>query len=157
MLTGTTAPDTLTGTSGGDLITGLRGADRLAGGAGNDTFRYLSLADSRLSSPDRIVDFAIGGDRLDAPRAVSAAGLRELGSVAALSQIEIEKILGASNSDLGVAVFGGYSAAVFALSGGPQVRTFVAINDATPGFDANADALIEITGFKGSLANLAIV
>lgn len=36
-------------------------------------------------------------------------------------------------------------------------RSFLAINDSTAGFSAATDALIEITGFSGSLTNLAIV
>jgi len=43
----------------------------------------------------------------------------------------------------------------FADTAGP--RTFLAINDATAGFSATNDAIVEITGFSGSLANLALI
>ena len=36
-------------------------------------------------------------------------------------------------------------------------RTFLALNDATAGFSATTDGILEITGYSGSLANLAVV
>ncbi|MDZ8241395.1 MAG: bluetail domain-containing putative surface protein [Nostoc sp. ChiQUE01a] len=35
-------------------------------------------------------------------------------------------------------------------------RTFVALNNDTAGFQSTSDAVIEITGFSGSLTSLAI-
>ncbi len=35
-------------------------------------------------------------------------------------------------------------------------RTFIAMNDARDGFQGESDSLIEITGFSGNLADLAI-
>jgi len=36
-------------------------------------------------------------------------------------------------------------------------RTFLALNDGLAGFQEAADAVIEITGYSGSLADLAIL
>jgi Ca2+-binding RTX toxin-like protein len=147
---GTAKADTLRGTIGDDLITGLGGADRLTGGAGKDTFRYNSLSDSRLAAYDRITDFAIGTDRIDAPRAVTARNLRQLGRVSALTQDGIGAVLTRTT-------FRANRAATFTLGTGERTRTFLALNDNRAGFSSAGDGLIEITGFKGSLANLAII
>ena len=139
------------------MITGLGGADRLTGLGGKDTIKYRALSDSRLSAYDRITDFAIGTDIFDAPRAVSSTNIKQLGRVSALTQAGIEKVLGKSNSSLGKQVFASHRAATFTFGTGGSVRTFLGVNDATAGFDQRFDALVEITGYSGSLANLAIV
>jgi hypothetical protein len=157
VLTGKASANTLVGTVGDDLITGLGGADRKKGGAGRDTFQYRALSDSRLSTYDRITDFTIGTDIFDAPRAVSSKNIKQLGRVSALTQAGIEKVLGKSNSSLGKQVFASHRAATFTVGTGRSVRTFLGVNDATAGFIANTDALIEITGFKGNLNNLGII
>jgi hypothetical protein len=36
-------------------------------------------------------------------------------------------------------------------------RTFLALNDSQLGFQAGKDLIVEITGYTGSLSNLAIV
>ena len=36
-------------------------------------------------------------------------------------------------------------------------QTFLALNDKTAGFSSTSDTLIDITGYSGSLSNLAIV
>ncbi len=40
---------------------------------------------------------------------------------------------------------------------GATARPFLALNDSTAGFLATTDAIVEITGYSGSLANLAVV
>jgi serralysin len=150
ILRGTSRADILRGTTGDDLITGLGGADRLTGGAGRDTFRYTNLSESRLAAYDRITDFAIGTDRLDAPRAVTAANVRQLGRVSALTQNGISAVLTR-------ATFQANRAATFTLGTGARTRTFLALNDGIAGFDGTRDGLIEITGFSGNLTNLAII
>lgn len=115
------------------------------------TFRF---ADSRLSSFDRITDLAIGSDGIDGPTAVSATNLRENdGNLAALTEDGIQALLHAGNNT-NVAANG---AATFVLIDGSQTRTFLALNDATAGYQASLDGLIEITGYTGSLANLAVI
>lgn len=154
ILSGLTGNDTLLGEGGDDTLIGGRGADVLTGGGGTDTFRF-ALTDSRLGTPtnpryDRITDFAIGTDRIDGPRAVSAANLRELGTVSALTQAGIAAVLTPTT-------FVRNGAATFSFGTGPSARTFLALNDGTAGYSSTSDGLIEITGFTGSLTNLAVI
>ncbi|MEH1900379.1 bluetail domain-containing putative surface protein [Nostoc sp.] len=48
-------------------------------------------------------------------------------------------------------------AATFTFGTGNNRQTFLALNDNINGFSALTDAVIEITGYKGNLTNLAIV
>ncbi|MBN3909063.1 MAG: VCBS repeat-containing protein [Nostoc sp. NMS1] len=137
--------DTLIGGNGDDLLVGGAGADLLVGGNDADTFRF-ALTDSLLSGFDRIADLQIGTDIIDGPNAVSAANLRKLGAVSALTQAGISAVLTNAN-------FVTNGAATFSFGS----RTFLALNDGTAGFQDTSDGVMEITGFSGSLTNLAIV
>lgn len=53
------------------------------------------------------------------------------------------------SAKLTTTAFTANSAAQFSFG----TRTFVAINDATAGFNANSDAIVEVTGFSGTLSN----
>ena len=136
--------------AGNDTIIGHLGADTLTGGTGVDTYKYDgyydSYKDSLLANYDVITDLAIGTDVIDGRRAVSASQLKELGNVTALTEIAIQQVLTATNFSAG-------GAATFSFGD----RTFLGINDRTAGFSAITDSIIEITGFSGSLTNLAIV
>ncbi|MDB2490387.1 M10 family metallopeptidase C-terminal domain-containing protein [Paracoccus sp. (in: a-proteobacteria)] len=57
--------DRLIGGAGDDWLIGGAGADRLEGGSGRDRFRFDSVSDSRIGSPDFIQDFRPGIDLLD--------------------------------------------------------------------------------------------
>jgi Ca2+-binding RTX toxin-like protein len=153
-LNGGAGNDVLNGGNGNDTLIGGTGADLLTGGAGMDTFR-LALADSLLGDAvtpgyDRITDLVIGTDRIDGPSAVSAANLRELGTVSALTQAGISAVLT-------TATFVRNGAATFSFVDGGATRTFVALNNGTAGFSSTTDAIIEITNYSGSLTNLAVV
>jgi len=143
-LNGGAGGDTLLGGNGNDTLIGGTGADVLTGGNGPDTFRF-ALSDSLLSGFDRITDLKIGTDIIDGPTAVSAADVAELGNVASLTQAGISAVLTGGS-------FGANRAASFSLGS----RTFLALNDGTAGFQEASDAVVEITGFSGSLTNLAI-
>ncbi|MBN3909904.1 MAG: cadherin-like domain-containing protein [Nostoc sp. NMS1] len=154
-LNGGKGNDTLIGGNGNDLLLGGLGNDQLIGGNSGDTltggggvnkFAIFSLAESQLSNFDRITDLQIGTDLIDGPNAVSAANLAELGAVSALTQTAISGVL--TNSS-----FVANRAATFSFGS----RTFLALNNSTAGFQSSSDAVIEITGFSGSLTNLAIV
>ena len=130
------------------------GADLLTGGAGKDTFRF-ALTDSLLGTStnpgyDRITDFVIGTDRIDGPSSVTAANLRELGTVSALTQSGISSVLTSST-------FVRNGAATFSFVDGGATRTFLALNNGTAGYSSTSDGLIEITGFTGVLTNLAVI
>ena len=65
-LTGSRFNDTLTGNLGNNVLSGGLGADVLTGGLGADVFRYQSVQDSGLATPDRITDFrSVQFDRID--------------------------------------------------------------------------------------------
>lgn len=146
-LNGVGGNDTLNGDRGADILVGGTGGDTLNGGVGGDTFRF-ALTDSLLSNFDRIINLklGVGPDKLDGPTAVSAANLKKLSSVTSFDAAGIGALLNTTN-------FVANGAATF-TSG---TRRFVAINDGTAGFQANSDAVIEITGFTGNLDSLAIV
>ena len=149
-LFGGNGSDYLDGGKGADTIIGQAGGDQLKGGANNDTFRYSSLSESRLAAHDRIIDFVIGSDLLDAPQAVPAAKISKLGKVSSLKQDKIAATLTNSN-------FKANQAATFTVGSGAATRTFLALNDNTAGFDHLKDSLIEITGYIGKLTNLSII
>ncbi|MFN9568324.1 MAG: choice-of-anchor L domain-containing protein [Cyanobacteriota bacterium] len=161
-ITGNSAANVLSGAAGNDTLIGGAGADTLSGGAGADvltggsdsvadTFRLTALSDSLLASFDRLTDLVIGSDKIDGPSSVSAANLKEgLGSVSDLSQSAIQAVLTTTS-------FAKSGAATFTLGSGPSARTFLALNDGTAGFLATSDAIVEITGFSGSLSNLAVI
>jgi len=123
-----------------DTLNGGAGKDTLTGGLGADRFDYRNLADSVFNSFDVITDFnANTGNDLflvsTARRAFSNAG-----TVATLDATSIA-------AKLTTATFTANAAAQFSFGS----RTFVAINDATAGFGATTDAIIEVTGLTGTL------
>lgn len=145
-LVGNSRSNALWGAAGNDLLIGGAGSDQLRGGSGRDTFRYRNLGESRLAAMDRIRDLAIGIDQIDAATAVRRTNVRQLGQASALTQQAI-------SATLAPAVFRAQQAATFSVGS----RAFLALNDGTAGFNSRRDALIEITGFTGNLANLAIL
>ncbi|MFN7678038.1 MAG: Calx-beta domain-containing protein, partial [Cyanobacteriota bacterium] len=138
--------DTLTGDGANNTLSGGFGADRLTGSGGADRFDYRILTHSRLGSSflDGITDFngASGGDSFLVPTA--RAGFLNAGPVTALTAAALTAKLTPSS-------FLAHYAATLQLGSGATTRWFVAINNATAGFDANADALIEVTGFSGTI------
>ncbi|RZM76635.1 calcium-binding protein [Leptolyngbya iicbica] len=85
------------------------------------------------------------GDSIFATHAVAAADLPQLGAVTALEEAAIAAVLSAD-------LFTPLGAATFTF----EQRTFLALNDAIAGFQSASDAVVEITGFSGDLANLEI-
>jgi endoglucanase len=143
-------PAYLNGGAGANLLkTGL-GTDWLTGLAGKDLFRVGSLKQSLLAAGDRLTDFSIGVDSLDGPNAVAATEMARLGAVADLSEAGVGSLLTASS-------FQALKAATFSFGSGPTSRTFVALNDGVAGFQASADAVLEISGYAGDLRALTVV
>jgi hypothetical protein len=134
--------NTLTATSAKDVLTGLGGVD---------TFKFASLTSSTLTNFDRITDFSIGTDILDGPTALAAASINKLGTVSALSSTSISTLLTATT-------FLANRAATFSYADPSGVsRSFIALNNATVGYQFSADAIIEITGYIGSLDSLRVI
>ena len=145
------------GTAANDVLSFASGIDVLTGRGGSDSFLLSSLGMALVGTAltpaiDRIIDFQIGIDRIDAPNAIAPGQVRDLKQIQALSTTNISQLLSST-------AFPASSAAVFRQMD-PQIgeRTFLALNDKTAGFDAKTDALIEITGYSGgSLSSIQII
>lgn len=57
--------DVIDGGAGDDILIGDIGSDNLSGGSGNDVFVYSNIDDSMFDSPDKIIDFETGRDKID--------------------------------------------------------------------------------------------
>ena len=141
--TGNAGNNIITGNSANNTLTGGVGKDTLTGGLGVDRFDYRTLADSVFSNFDVITDFSTanhfwGDDRFLVSTARS--GFSNAGTVATLDTNGIA-------AKLTTAAFTANSAAQFSFGS----RSFVALNDATAGFSATTDAIIEVTGLTGTL------
>jgi Ca2+-binding RTX toxin-like protein len=145
LLWGEDGNDKLIGGAGFDVLIGGMGADSLTGGQGIDTFVFFNLTDSLLSSRDRITDLEIGTDSIFSLNVVSTIDVDQLGTVANLGETAIRNLLTTT-------VFEADTAATFTLGS----STFLAINDSVAGFMASTDAVIDITGYSGSLDDLSI-
>jgi len=139
-LNGSAGNDTLNGDAGNDILTGGTGKDTLTGGLGIDRFDYRKLADSLLSNFDVITDFNANASNDLFLLSTARSGFSNVGTVATLDTTGIVARLTTAN-------FAAQFAAQFTFGN----RTFVAINDATAGFSATTDAIIEVTGLTGTL------
>ena len=120
-------------------LTGGLGKDTLTGGLGIDIFDYRNLGDSVFNSFDIITDFkTTDSDKFRVSTAPSV--FNNVETVATLDTAGI-------TAKLTNTTFTANSAAQFSFGS----RTFVAINDATAGFDPTKDAIIEVTGLAGTL------
>ena len=158
-LSGLGGNDIIRGEAGTDILIGGAGGDVLTGGAGNDTFR-LALTDSLLINYDKITDFAIGSDSIDGPTAITAANVKDgvSGSIYGVGSVQSIDVTGISNLLNSSGNFAANGASIFTYNDPTAgLRTFLALNNGTATFSAASDAIIEITGYSGSLANLAIV
>jgi len=154
-LIGGAGNDSLAGGAGNDTLAGGSGIDTLTGGTGFDTFQFAAgdalIAGTTTLSFERITDLSISTDNVDGVNAVTAANLRKLGSVgSSLTSDSIGTLLSAAN-------FTANGAAAFTFGSGAGLRTFVALNDGTAGFQAGNDNIVEITGYTGNLNSLAII
>ncbi|MDB9535241.1 Calx-beta domain-containing protein, partial [Dolichospermum planctonicum CS-1226] len=142
VITGNSANNSLNGGDGNDILTGRVGKDTLTGGLGTDRFDYRTLSDSVFSNFDVITDFNATTDLFLVSN--TPTGFSNAGRVTTLNTAGI-------TARLTAAAFTANSAAQFTFGTGISTRTFVAINDATAGFSATTDAIIEVTGFTGTL------
>ncbi|MFN7850551.1 MAG: bluetail domain-containing putative surface protein, partial [Dolichospermum sp.] len=141
VITGNGANNILNGGAGNDILTGGVGKDTLTGGLEVDRFDYRTLANSALGIFDVILDFnANAGNDLFLVTTARSGFNNVTTPVATLDATGIA-------ARLTTAVFTANSAAQFTFG----TRTFVAINDATAGFSATTDAIIEVTGLTGTL------
>ncbi|MBR8831845.1 MAG: hypothetical protein N5P05_002172 [Chroococcopsis gigantea SAG 12.99] len=137
-LTGSGLNDTLIGSMANNTISGGVGKDSLTGGGGSDRFVYNALADSLLANFDVITDFNGADDFFLV--GTSRTSFNNVGAVTTLNAAGI-------GAKLTSTAFASNSAAQFTFGS----RNFVAINNATAGFSATTDAIVELTGLTGSL------
>ena len=153
---GSAFSDRLIGGNGNDNLVGGTLRDTLTGGAGADIFRFAAgdaLIFGTATSPifESITDLAIGTDAMDGPNALAVANVKQLGDVgASLTSTSIAALLTTSN-------FLTDGASTFTFGSGAGLRTFIALNDATAGYQSSTDNIIEITGYTGTLTDLAII
>ena len=139
-LSGTSGKDTLIGGAKSDVLKGLGGKDLLTGGLGRDRFNYTVLTDSLLANFDVITDFNANASNDLLLVTTARSSFTNAGAVATLDNRGIIAKLNTTN-------FGINAAAQFTFG----TRFFVAINDGRAGFSQTTDAIIEITGLKGTL------
>ena len=141
---GNAANNVITGNDANNTLTGGQGKDTLTGGLGVDRFDYRTLADSVFSNFDVINGFNATNGNDFFLVSTDRNGFSNAGSVTALNIAGIA-------ARLTNAAFAANSAAQFTFGNGANTRTFVAINDATAGFNAATDAIIEVTNLTGTL------
>lgn len=149
-------PDAVTGTISNDdsiaapLVFSTQ-ADILTGTTGTDSFALNRHSDAYWSlTPDRITNLQAGIDTIDSPFSRSVAiNPRQLGMVNTLDVAGIGSLLTTRT-------FAKNGVSTFTFGSGSGLRTFLALNDATAGFNSSRDSVIEITGYAGSLSTLAI-
>ena len=144
-LKGGKGKDILNGGAGHDRLNGGPDADELTGGRGRDRFYNKKLRHSLLKAYDTITDLTIGKDKIKGRYAVAAEDVLQLGAIDDLQPQTIRTVLTQST-------FVAKGAATFTMGD----DTFLALNNKIKGFQAQTDAIIKITGFSGSLAELQI-
>ena len=142
--------NTLIGNSGNNSITGGGGGDTLTGGFGADTFVYGANNESLLVRFDKITDFVIGTDSIDAARDSAPLGASK-GIVTELTAAAISAVL--TTTEFSATT----NAAWFTFGSGSTERTFLALNDGVRGFSSSKDAIIEMTGFSGKMSALTVI
>lgn len=141
--TGNSQANSIIGNSGPNVLDGVGGKDTLTGLEGADVFRVSQLSHSTLQIYDRITDFVIGVDKIQAPRPLVNA-IINAGSVTSLTSSAIGAMLTPS-------ILKAHTGAIFTFGN----QTFVVLNNAKAGFNALQDAVIEITGFQGDILDLS--
>jgi hypothetical protein len=160
-ITGNNGTNTLSGTAFSDTIKSGSGIDTITGGTGADTMIYTSLSDGLVGGStsartfEKITDFSVGQDNFDVTNLPASGAFKNLGTITALSDSGLTGLLTSTN-------FVAKGAATFIYGSGTSTRTFIAFNDATAGFSASNDAVLEITGYTfasgfSSLAQINIV
>ena len=156
-VTGNDYDNFIAGNSADNIFEGAAGVDVITGGTGRDTFRYSNFTSSLLLDPitgkaayDKITDFAIGSDAVDAPYAVRSDVLLRVSSSlpGPLDSKMIQSLLPSN-------IFEPYGAAVVTLT--ETNKTFLILNNGNRGFLSSEDTFIDITGFSGSINNLSII
>ncbi|MBE9058959.1 FG-GAP-like repeat-containing protein, partial [Sphaerospermopsis sp. LEGE 08334] len=146
ILDGAAGNDIIRASRGNDTLIGGLGADTLTGGLDNDRFVYTNLTDSLLGGIDSIKDFNNDTESDSFVVNTARSVFNNVGVVSGLNATAIGSKLTTTN-------FGANAAALFTIGS----KSYVAINDGTAGFDALSDAIVDITGYKGTLSTSSFV
>jgi hypothetical protein len=144
---GNTGDNSIIGNSSDNQIIGRGGKDTLTGSSNPlandiDSFGYGSFSDSLLAAYDVITDFR-SVDKILAPTATIGETLyASLGTIDSLSATSLASLLTPTS-------FLANAARAFVVSG--ITGTFLALNDATDGYQPNQDAIIHLQNY--SVAN----
>lgn len=163
--------DTISGGTGGDVIAGAAGADSITLGTGADIVRYNTIATSTNAAGlnvDMITDFLAGTDKINFARgALALNGVTTDGvgdAVAALLAIVADLTSVSSIGDVytALATYSALTASaadgtatvaqVYTFTNGTAAGTYLVVNDATIGFQAATDVVINITGVSGAIS-----
>jgi Ca2+-binding RTX toxin-like protein len=143
--TGNAGANLITGNGAANILDGGAGSDTLTGGLGADTFRVAALTNSLITAMDSVTDFVIGTDVFDGPVAVTAANISKVIVANVFSAATIGTALTNTN-------FGANRAALLTFTDG----TYLALNNATAGWNATTDAVLKFA-FTGTANSFAIV
>lgn len=151
--TGNELPNQIFGNNVNNVIYGAGGADTLTGSqslgaADSDKFGLQRFSDSPLSAYDVITDFS-RTDAILAPAGSLNASLKTVvGGIASLNAASLTTLLSSSS-------FAPKTSAAFKVSN--LTGTFIAINDSTPGFQPNLDAVIRLPNYTVSASNPILI
>ena len=146
--TGNASDNTIIGNDSDNKIIGRDGRDTLTGSSNPlandiDSFGYVSFSDSLLAAYDVITDFR-SVDKILAPTATNGETLyASLGSIDSLSATSLASLLTPTS-------FLANAARAFVVSG--MTGTFLALNDATDGYQPNQDAIIHLQNYSVAIS-----
>ena len=159
-----TGNDVIEGLGGNDTLNGGFGSDILDGGAGNDIFVF-QFGQSSVASPDRIMDFTIGSDKIDLrdferadPMNAPAVFTRAANSAAAtLADVVNNVFTDADGASVGNQALRLNSAALVNVTTAGIAGTYLVINDGIPAFQSHRDLVVNLTGYIGTLPSLGSI
>lgn len=149
-LAGGSGADSIAGNAGDDLLRGNAGQDSLAGGAGKDTFIFGAASESTSITFDKISAANFSEDRFDVvgtiggiDAAVASGALRNTSKAVFDSDLT-----GLMNGHLQAG-----HAILFTCNGGNFIgeKFLIVDQNGSAGYQADADLVIRVTGFTGTL------
>ena len=171
IINGEGGDDNLNGGAGDDTLNGGSGKDVLTGGSGKDIFVYNNSTDSLFANPDRIRSFnPTEGDRIDLANIPTEGDLIDLAKIPTItfnaghiSAANLTAAVSAAYADADPTTSGAQALAdnqaVFFSFGATAStrRTYLAVNDSSPGYNSGNDLFIEVTGIVGTLPSGPLV
>ena len=118
---------------------------------GNDIYKLSDYKQSLLSNMDWLTDFSIGYDKIDGPNTQAIKPVLLSQKATSFSESAINALLNTPGN------FPASGAAIFKIGASDGERVFLALNSGAASFSANEDALLEITGYSGTLSQLQVL